>query len=75
MKMKYALTLLLSGIALSGIAVQLHLNTRVLIAGVFISALAVTWTHLILAKQQYERLTLESSSNSVVKNSSTRPAA
>ncbi|MFO7731358.1 MAG: hypothetical protein R6V86_11410 [Spirochaetia bacterium] len=73
--MKYALSLLFCGIALSGIAVQLHLNIRVLLAGVFISALAVTWTQLILAKQQYERLTYESGPNSVVKDSSTRPAA
>jgi hypothetical protein len=73
--MKYALTLLFSGISLSGIAVQLQLNIHVLLAGIFISALAVTWSYLILAKQQYDRLSLDAGLNSVLKDSSTRPAA
>ncbi|HKK65682.1 MAG TPA: hypothetical protein VJ967_07495 [Clostridia bacterium] len=73
--MKYALTLLFSGIFLSGIAVQLQLNIHVLLAGIIISAFAVTWSYLILAKQQYERLFLETGINSVMKDSSTRPAA
>jgi len=73
--MKYALTLLFSGIVLSGIAGQLQLNIHVLLAGIIISAFAVTWAYLILAKQQYERLFLETGINSVMKDSSTRPAA
>jgi len=73
--MKYALTLLFSGIVLSGIAGQLQLNIHVLLAGIIISAFAVTWSYLILAKQQYERLFLETGINSVMKDSSTRPAA
>ncbi|MCF7914306.1 MAG: hypothetical protein K9L66_03980 [Spirochaetaceae bacterium] len=73
--MKYALTLLCGGITLSGIAVQLQLNIQVLLAGICVSALAVTWSYLILAKQQYERLSSETDLNSVIKGSSTRPAA
>ena len=73
--MKYSLTLLLGGITLSGIAVQLQLNIHLLLAGICVSALAVTWSYLILAKRQYERLSSEADLNSVIKDSSTRPAA
>lgn len=73
--MKYALALLFSGISLSGIAVQLQLNIHVLLTGIIMSAFALTWSHLLLAKQQYERLSLDTGIDSVMKGSSTRPAA
>jgi len=73
--MTYALILLFSGISLSGIAVQLQLNIHVILTGIIISAFAVTWVYLILAKKQYERLSLNAGLNSVMKESTTRPAA
>ncbi|GEM_PF-3303840 len=73
--MKFSFMLLLSGIAITGAAVQLGMDIFVLLMGICVSAGAITFGYLVLVKKQYDQCILSEKRGSTGGRTKTRPAA
>ncbi len=73
--MKKPFFLLFSGILITYLAIQLRLDIFIILTGISLSAVAITYGYLILIKRQYERLSIQGKLYNESLESSTRPAA
>lgn len=73
--MKFSFMLLLSGIAITGAAVQLGMDIFVLLMGICVSAAALTSGFLVLVKKQYDRSILSENRGSTGGRKKARSAA